>query len=58
MKVIHEKIFAFMFCIATKAIQAQDSSSGCGPGWYVLKDNSLLSSSGRVLIGRHFCSDS
>lgn len=24
---------------------ARDGSSGCGPGWYVLKDNSLLSSS-------------
>lgn len=27
---------------------AKDSSSGCGPGWYVAKDNSLLSSALRA----------
>jgi len=27
---------------------AMDGSSGCGPGWYVAKDNSLLSSSIRA----------
>lgn len=27
---------------------AKDGSSGCGPGWYVAKENSLLSSSLRI----------
>ena len=27
---------------------AKDGSSGCGPGWYLLKKNSILSSSLRV----------
>lgn len=27
---------------------AADGSSGCGPGWYIFKDNSLLSSALRV----------
>lgn len=27
---------------------AADGSSGCGPGWYILKDNSLVSSSLRA----------
>ena len=27
---------------------AEDGSSGCGPGWYILKDNSLVSSSLRA----------
>ncbi len=26
-----------------------DGSSGCGPGWYVLKKNSLISSIGRII---------
>lgn len=29
-------------------IFAKDGSSGCGPGWYVLKENSILSSSLRA----------
>lgn len=28
--------------------EAADGSSGCGPGWYVLKDNSLVSSALRA----------
>ncbi len=28
---------------------AADGSSGCGPGWYILKQNSLLSSVGRSI---------
>ncbi|NRA63280.1 MAG: DUF3015 family protein [Pseudobacteriovorax sp.] len=33
---------------ATSSYSA-DKSNGCGPGWYVLKKNSLLSSSGRAI---------
>jgi hypothetical protein len=29
--------------------QATDGSSGCGPGWYILKDDSLVSSALRVI---------
>ena len=29
-------------------VMAKDGSSGCGPGWYVLKENSLVSSSLRA----------
>lgn len=28
---------------------AADGSSGCGPAWYILKENSLLSSAGRFV---------
>jgi hypothetical protein len=41
------KLFA-IFVIGSLGISealAADGSSGCGPGWYVLKDNSLVSSS-------------
>lgn len=31
------------------AAHAADSSSGCGPGWYILKDKSLISSFGRAI---------
>lgn len=34
-------------CLSAVA-KAADSSSGCGPGWYILKDNSLVSSSLRA----------
>jgi hypothetical protein len=30
-------------------LRAADGSSGCGPGWYILKKNSLLSSVGRAI---------
>lgn len=33
---------------------ASDGSSGCGPGWYVFKENSILSSSLRVTTNAIF----
>lgn len=38
---------ASAFFASVQALGA-DGSSGCGPGWYVLKDNSILSSSLRA----------
>lgn len=35
----------FLFC---SSVFGADGSSGCGPGWYILKDNSLVSSSLRA----------
>jgi hypothetical protein len=38
-----------LFVITTNNIAfAADGSSGCGPGWYILKENSILSSSLRA----------
>jgi hypothetical protein len=34
--------------VFTLSTYAADGSSGCGPGWYVAKDNSLLSSALRL----------
>lgn len=39
---------AFGICFAGIQAQAADGSSGCGPGWYLFKDNSLVSSSFRA----------
>ncbi len=36
-------IFGLLIC-ATPAAFGADGSSGCGPGWYVFKQNSLVSS--------------
>lgn len=39
---------AFLFSlISSQTTFAADGSSGCGAGWYILKDNSLVSSSFR-----------
>lgn len=38
----------FSLFISTSGVFAADGSSGCGPGWYLLKDNSLVSSSLRA----------
>ena len=37
----------FALCLTTKVF-AEDGSSGCGPGWYILKENSMLSSTLRA----------
>jgi len=37
------KVVLFVLFLS-KFAMAADGSSGCGPGWYILKDNSLLSS--------------
>ncbi len=34
----------FLVLNLSSIAQAADGSSGCGPGWYILKDNSLVSS--------------
>jgi hypothetical protein len=41
--------FAVFMVAASGSAQAADGSSGCGPGWYILKKNSLLSSLGRAI---------
>ncbi len=38
-------VVASMALIFSALAFADDGSSGCGPGWYLLKDNSLVSSS-------------
>ncbi|SMF08576.1 DUF3015 family protein [Pseudobacteriovorax antillogorgiicola] len=38
---------AMALALLTSPVQGADSSSGCGPGWYILKKNSLLSSAAR-----------
>lgn len=44
------KKFILSFAIVLFGAQtfAADGSSGCGPGWYILKDNSLISSALRA----------
>ncbi len=42
-------ILAFCLSWFSSSAFAADGSSGCGPAWYVLKDNSLLSSFGRLV---------
>lgn len=43
-------LFLFTLAFATNAgtVYAADGSSGCGPGWYIFKENSLLSSALRA----------
>jgi hypothetical protein len=38
-----------LLLVASGPLKAADGSSGCGPAWYVLKENSLLSSFGRLV---------
>jgi hypothetical protein len=40
--------FLSLFLTATIA-HATDGSSGCGPGWYIAKDNSIVSSAARAI---------
>ncbi len=37
-------IIALVIGLFSHVAMAKDGSSGCGPGWYILKDNSLVSS--------------
>ncbi|WP_141735466.1 DUF3015 family protein [Oligoflexus tunisiensis] len=41
--------FALSILVASGSVQAADGSSGCGPGWYILKQNSMVSSIGRAI---------
>ncbi len=46
------KVAAGLFLLMTMAVPqvwGEDGSSGCGPGWYILKDNSLVSSALRAV---------
>lgn len=38
----------FFFLFLSKFAMAADGSSGCGPGWFILKENSILSSALRA----------
>ncbi len=40
-------LFALACLFIHGSVMAADGSSGCGPGWYILKENSMLSSFGR-----------
>jgi|SRR5690606_20971461 len=40
-------LVSVLFLFATSSFAA-DGSSGCGPGWYLLKDNSIVSSAFRA----------
>lgn len=43
------KVFISLFAlIVSFSAVARDGSSGCGPGWYVMKENSLVSSALRA----------
>lgn len=42
-------VFSLALVFAAPLVHAADGSSGCGPGWYVLKDNSLVSSALRAV---------
>lgn len=41
-------LFFIILGLVSQVCFAADGSSGCGPGWYVLKDNSILSSALRA----------
>ena len=42
-------VLALACMLLTMPAMGKDGSSGCGPGWYVLKKNSLVSSVGRLI---------
>ena len=44
----------FLFSLVSVSAMAGDSSSGCGLGWQVFKDNSLVSSSSRAITNVTF----
>lgn len=45
---MNKVILLMVMIFSTTHLFAADGSSGCGPGWYVAKENSLLSSSIRA----------
>jgi hypothetical protein len=49
-------IIAILALIASTSLFAGDSSSGCGMGWQVAKDNSLVSSFTRSIVNATFSS--
>ena len=38
-------MIAASLCVGASQAMAMDGSSGCGPAWYVFKENTILSSS-------------
>ena len=47
------KLFIMLFLFSLQSITyAEDSSTGCGPGWYVAKDHSLISATTRGAINQ------
>ncbi len=42
-------LFALALTLLSGSAMAADGSSGCGPGWYILKQNTMLSSVGRAI---------
>ncbi len=47
-KIFNYSFFALLALVSLQSF-GMDGSSGCGPGWYVLKDNSLVSSALRAI---------
>lgn len=47
-------LFTFIFITLSFSAAARDSSSGCGPGWYIVKENSLVSSALRATTNGFF----
>lgn len=45
---VNQLMVAGLALLISGSVFAEDGSSGCGPGWYILKDNSLVSSSLRA----------
>lgn len=47
------RLLSSFVCVAalwvSSSAMAADGSSGCGPGWYVFKENSMLSSAARAV---------
>lgn len=41
-------ILSLLILLCIVDVSAKDGSSGCGPGWYILKENSIVSSSLRA----------
>lgn len=41
-------IIPLVVLLSFTPVHAEDSSSGCGPGWYILQDNSFVSSALRL----------
>ena len=50
--VIFKLIIVLLFASLQNFSHAEDSSSGCGPGWYVFKDHSLVSATSRGMINQ------
>lgn len=43
-----KKLLIFSVLLLSGSLWAADGSSGCGPGWYIMKENSILSSALRA----------